>query len=197
LKPKIYNTLTIESEFLNPGFCIYLLEIINSSKKRLFYIGMTGDNYYPSARSAFYRMAGHLEKKKGSTQNQFHKALKDVSANDTLLENSFSDKDGIYLKDVIFKMHQFKVEGFKSWEYGDGFNREYMSKLAANELDESKHYQVYRNSYNEVLDLERALISHFKDNLVNKDVRSKHETDHQKFEEMKIEIQGLIDSNTQ
>ena len=158
---------------------------------------MTGDNYYPSARSAFYRMAGHLEKKKGSTQNQFHKALKEVSANDTLLENSFSDKDGIYLKDVIFKMHQFKVEGFKSWEFGDGFNRDYMSKLAANELDESKHYQVYRNSYNEVLDLERALISHFKDNLVNKDVRSKHETDHQKFEEMKIEIQGLIDSKTQ
>jgi hypothetical protein len=191
------RTLEINGEFLNPGFCIYLLEIINSSKKRLFYIGMTGDNYYPSARSAFYRMAGHLEKKKGSTQNQFKKALKEISANDPLLENSFTDKNGIYLKDVIIKMHQFKIEGFKSWEYGDGFNREYMAKLAANELDESKHYQIYRSLYNDVLDLERALISHFKDSLVNKDVRSKYETDHDKFQEIKIEIQGLIASKIQ
>lgn len=197
MKDKSYSTLEIKSEFLNPGFCIYLMEIVNSSKKRLFYIGMTGDNYYPSARSAFYRMAGHLEKKKGSTQNQFHKALKKISANDTPLENRFTDKDGIYLKDVIFKMYQFKIEGFKSWEYGDGFNREYMAKLAANELDESKHYKAYRSLYKEVLDLERALISYFEDSLVNKDVRSNHKTDHDKFDEIKIEIEGIIHSKIQ
>ena len=47
-----YNTLEFSGNLLMAGFSIYLVEIINNDKK-WFYIGMTGDNHYQSARSAF------------------------------------------------------------------------------------------------------------------------------------------------
>jgi len=66
---KLYTTLEIPGSFLVPGFCIYVLEIVKE-KQKWFYIGMTGDPHYPSARSAYYRLVGHLELNQRSTQNQ-------------------------------------------------------------------------------------------------------------------------------
>ena len=75
-KNSLYNTLEIPGSFLVPGFCIYVLEIVKE-KQKWFYIGMTGDPHYPSARSAYYRLVGHLELNQRSTQNQLRIALKE------------------------------------------------------------------------------------------------------------------------
>ena len=71
----LYNTLEIPGSFLVPGFSIYVLEI-RKEKEKWFYIGMTGDPYYPPARAAFHRISGHLELSRGSTQNQLMLAFK-------------------------------------------------------------------------------------------------------------------------
>lgn len=73
---KLYNTLEIPGSFLVPGFCIYVLEIVKE-KQKWFYIGMTGDPHYPSARAAFHRISGHLELSKRSTQNQLQIVMKE------------------------------------------------------------------------------------------------------------------------
>ena len=73
---KLYNTLEIPGSFLVPGFCIYVLEIVKE-KQKWFYIGMTGDPHYPSARSAYYRLVGHLELNQRSTQNQLRIAMRE------------------------------------------------------------------------------------------------------------------------
>ncbi len=74
---KLYNTLEIPGSFLVPGFSIYVLEI-RKEKEKWFYIGMTGDPYYPSARAAFHRISGHLELSSRSTQNQLQIALRKI-----------------------------------------------------------------------------------------------------------------------
>jgi len=65
-----YNCLEFNGELLNPSFSIYLFEIRKGSKK-FFYIGMTGDSHYPSARSILHRLSGHIDLRKKSTQSQF------------------------------------------------------------------------------------------------------------------------------
>ena len=50
---------------------------ITDRKQKWYYIGMTGDPYYPSARAAFHRISGHLELSSSSTQNQLQIALKE------------------------------------------------------------------------------------------------------------------------
>jgi hypothetical protein len=81
-KKKTTNTyLEIDGRFLVPGVSIYLLEVECRYKKysgKYFYVGMTGDNYYPSARSAMHRLAGHIEKAKPSTQNQLSKGFRRI-----------------------------------------------------------------------------------------------------------------------
>ncbi len=72
----LFNTLEIPGLFLVPGFCIYVLEIVKE-KQKWFYIGMTGDPHYPSARSAYYRLVGHLELNQRSTQNQLRIAMRE------------------------------------------------------------------------------------------------------------------------
>ncbi len=80
---KLYKTLEIPGSFLVPGFCIYVLEIVKE-KQKWFYIGMTGDPHYPSARSAYYRLVGHLELNQRSTQNQLR-----ITVNQKLSEPGF------------------------------------------------------------------------------------------------------------
>lgn len=72
----LYSTLEIPGSFLVPGFSIYVLEI-RKEKEKWFYIGMTGDPYYPYARAAFHRISGHLELSSRSRQNQLRIALRE------------------------------------------------------------------------------------------------------------------------
>ncbi len=98
-----YDTLEIKGNMLMPGFSIYLLEIRYTGKPRYYYVGMTGDSYFPSARSAFHRISGHLELAK-STQNQLITGIKE--------QMLLKDEDFVNLH---LKMHHFPISGFVKW----------------------------------------------------------------------------------
>jgi hypothetical protein len=68
------TTITIPASALNPGFSVYVLEIACNKEYR-YYVGMTGDGHFPSARSSFSRLAGHFDTNKSSTQAQLKKEL--------------------------------------------------------------------------------------------------------------------------
>lgn len=148
---KLYNTLEIPGSFLVPGFCIYVLEIVKE-KQKWFYIGMTGDPHYPSARSAYYRLVGHLELNKRSTQNQLRIALKEK------LEINSGDDFRI----VTLKMHHYQVTGFKKP------NIELSDKEAVQRFKQTQEYGDYKKIQQQILALENALIFELKDKLLNK-----------------------------
>ena len=147
-----YNALEIPGSFLVPGFSIYLLEIKRKEKK-WFYIGMTGDPHYPSARAAFHRISGHLELTKHSTQNQLRLALKKLGI--------VSDED---FRQIIIKMYHFPIEGFKRLT-NEKLDDEHVKKLKMTD-----GYKKYKEIQRKVLALENALIFELQDKLLNKTV---------------------------
>ena len=148
---KLYNTLEIDGTFLVPGFSIYVLEIIKDHEK-WFYIGMTGDPHYPSARAAFHRISGHLELSKRSTQNQLRIALgKKVGIK--------SDKD---LEKITIKMYHYPIEGFKK------ITDKTLDDELVKQLKPTEAYKGYKTIQQKVLALENALIFELKDKLLNK-----------------------------
>jgi hypothetical protein len=148
---KLFNTLEIPGSFLVPGFSIYVLEI-RKEKEKWFYIGMTGDPHYPSARSAYYRLVGHLELNKRSTQNQLRIAMKSKLGIN-------SDED---FKNVTIKMHHYPIPGFK--KLADRLS----DKEAVKRLKQTPAYKEYKETQQKVLALENALIFELKDKLLNK-----------------------------
>jgi hypothetical protein len=152
-KTNPYNTLEIPGSFLIPGFSLYVLEIIKESKK-WFYIGMTGDPHYPSARAAFHRISGHLELAKHSTQNQLRIALKEKLG-------IVNDAD---LAELTIKMHHFPIEGFKK------ITDHILDNETVQQLKKTEEYKNYKSIQNKVLLLENALIFKLKGKLLNKTV---------------------------
>lgn len=150
-KIKLSNTLEIPGSFLVPGFSIYVLEIIRVNEK-WFYIGMTGDPYYPSARAAFHRLSGHLELTSRSTQNQLKVAIKEKLG----VEN---DAD---MKKLIIKMHHYPVDGFE--RITDAVLKDERVK----ELQKTQAYKKYKVIQSKVLALENVLIYELKGKLLNK-----------------------------
>lgn len=148
---KLYNTLEIPGSFLVPGFCIYVLEIIKE-KQKWFYIGMTGDPHYPSARSAYYRLVGHLELNQRSTQNQLRIAMKDKMGINN--DNDF--------KDITIKMHHYPIPGFTK------LNVKLSDNEAVKQLKLTQEYKEYKKIQQQILALENALIFELKDKLLNK-----------------------------
>jgi hypothetical protein len=150
-KEKLFNTLEIPGSFLVPGFSIYVLEIIKE-KEKWYYIGMTGDPHYPSARAAFPRIAGHLELSERSTQNQLRIALK--------------EKLGIVtddeLRNLTIRMHHFPIDGFKRIT-NEKLDNETMIRLKL-----TPAYKEYKKKQQQILTLENALIFELKDKLLNK-----------------------------
>ena len=104
-----YKPIEISGQFLLAGFSIYLIEIIKEDEK-WFYVGMTGDNHYQSARSAFHRLAGHLELNPKSTQNQTWKYLKQKAK-----------IEEIDLHKCLIKMYHFPIEGFNKTDEYDSY----------------------------------------------------------------------------
>lgn len=92
------NTLEIPGSILVPGFSIYVLEI-KKEREKWFYIGMTGDPHYPSARAAFHRISGHLELSKRSTQNQLRIALSE----------KLGIKDDKDLEKITIEMYHYPI----------------------------------------------------------------------------------------
>lgn len=111
-----YKKLEIPGSFFNDNFSIYLMEINDqnpkSNKETYYYVGMTGDAHYRSARAAFYRLAGHMEyQNKRSTQNQL---LKGIAK--TIFKVNINDRKEISkrMQDLEITMHHFPIEGFIS-----------------------------------------------------------------------------------
>jgi len=150
-EPKLYNTLEVPGSFLVPGFCIYVLEIVKE-KQKWFYIGMTGDPHYPSARSAYYRLVGHLELNQRSTQNQLRVAMKEKMGINN--DNDFND--------VTIKMHHYPIPGFTK------LNVKLSDIEVVKQLKLTPEYKEYKKIQQQVLALENALIFELKDKLLNK-----------------------------
>jgi hypothetical protein len=66
--------IELQPEWFKMGYYVYIV-LIQYKSKKYFYIGMTGDRKYKTARSPFYRMGGHFSQLKSSTQNQIIKGL--------------------------------------------------------------------------------------------------------------------------
>jgi hypothetical protein len=64
-----------------------------------YYVGMTGDNHYPSARSPFHRLAGHFDRAAKSTQRQLSDAIEDKLGD-------------LELANLTIKMHYYPISGF-------------------------------------------------------------------------------------
>ncbi|HBF18786.1 MAG TPA: hypothetical protein DDW81_01750 [Cryomorphaceae bacterium] len=135
-----YNQLQIPGAMLLPGFSIYLLEL-NIQGEKQYYVGMTGDPYYPSARAAFHRISGHLELLDRSTQNQLKKVLDKLE---------LTDED---IADVNIIMHHFPIEGYQKWELTKSFKKEEMERVR-----NSAEYGAYKKRQRQIKALEDALI---------------------------------------
>lgn len=147
----LHNTLEIPGSFLEPGFSIYVLEIVKE-KEKWFYIGMTGDPHYPSARAAFHRISGHLELSSRSTQNQLQIALKEKG----IVKN---EKD---FEKLNIKMHHYPLPGFKR------ITEKQLTTKTMQQLVKTQDYSDYQKLRKKILALESALIYELKNKLLNK-----------------------------
>jgi len=151
-----YNKLEIKGSLLVPGFSIYLFEIVGKGKP-LYYVGMTGDPFYPSARAAFHRISGHLELTSHSTQNQIMKALKQ--------KFGAAELETIFPK-LIITMHHYPIGGFEKWKY---------ESLSADDVKKhrtEKEYVEYKKRQTVIEEFEDFLIFELRerigDRLLNK-----------------------------
>ena len=164
-----YQTISFNGLALHPTFSVYLFEI-EKEKQKYFYVGMTGDSHYPSARSILHRLAGHIDLSSRSTQSQFIKALK---------EKVF-DKEELNrekLAQLTIQLHHWPIEGFTSLNNKDGFKN----------LDKSSaDYKAYKAIQTKVLALESKIIGEYNDRLLNK-------TKGDSNAEIEVEFQGIYD----
>lgn len=172
-----YNCLSFCGEMLKPGFSIYMFELIHNNTEHYYYLGMTGDNYYPSARSAIHRLSGHFERAKKSTQNQMKIKLD-------------SSKE-IELDQLEIKMHHWSIPDFKKWEGS-------LKNFRPNQLStkDKSSYDAYKKNQKEVLKLENALIHYLKKDLevsiINRTNGVQDEAILKEYAQIKIEIDDII-----
>lgn len=175
-----YNYLKFDGAFLVPGFSIYLFKISKQGGEKYYYAGMTGDSFYASARSALHRLAGHIDKTKASTQNQFSEGLKKI----------FGKKNGDFptgdeLKSLTIELYHWEIEGFKEWE--GGF-KDFKPKEFKPDSKENKDYQVYKSKQGDVLKLEQEIIYLLKekhaDSCLNETDGTNHKSKHKLINEI-------------
>ena len=173
--------IEFNGSLLIPGFSIYLMEVENQNGKRHFYIGMTGDSFYPSARAAFHRLSGHLEKKNRSTQNQLWKAI----------EKKIGIKKVGEYASLTFKMYHFPIPGFNEWKKDketDTLHFENIKKKMG-----TTAYKDYKNVQSEVFLLEKNLINSFdKEKLLNKTTTLQSDFDFGRFTDIYKKIRKII-----
>lgn len=144
-----YSCIEFSGLALHPTFSIYLFEIAKG-EETFYYIGMTGDGHYPSARSILHRLAGHIDLGKNSRQSQFITALKNQVFK---TEGKLTSEE---LASLHIKLHHWAIPGFETWK-GD------FRKI--NKEDEE--YIKYKAIQTEVLDLEKRLIGELGSKLLN------------------------------
>jgi hypothetical protein len=165
-----YNTIQFSGKLTQAGFSIYLFEIASGDKK-YFYIGMTGDNFYPSARSAIHRLSGHFDLSAKSTQNQLLKAIK---------------TNKIDIEQSQINMHHWSIEGFKPWEGS-------LKEKTKDSFKGNKEYEKYKEQQSKVLAFENKLIFDFKEKLLNETKGVDAEIKNKAFEVIYEEIETIIE----
>jgi len=169
-----YQKLEVSGSWLKPGFCIYLMDISHTDK-RFFYIGMTGDPNYPSARAAFHRLSGHLELTHHSTQNQLKTAF---------------DQNNMRIEDCHITMHHFPIGGFTPWKLSS------MKWEELNKYRTTPEYLAYKKHQQKVLQLEKALIYTYSqqlgNRLLNRTKGKQYKTVLQDFKAMTEQLNTII-----
>lgn len=147
---KNYSCIAFSGLALHPSFLIYLIEI-RRGRECFFYVGMTGDSHYPSARSILHRLAGHIDLGKRSTQSQFIKGLREqvFQNKETLTEADWASLD--------IKLHYWPISGFEPWKG---------SLRTLNK--QTEEYQKYKEIQTQVMALEQKIIGDFRHRLLNK-----------------------------
>jgi hypothetical protein len=139
------NIIEITGASLIPSFSVYVLEV-TKEKEKWYYVGMTGDNHYPSARSPFHRLSGHLELVSTSTQNQ----LRGYIASKIFGLKETKELNSGHLNQIDIRMHHFPIDGFTPWNFG-GMHKENLSK-------NQKHYDDYKLKQRSVARIEERVI---------------------------------------
>lgn len=171
------SIITIPGQALQSGFCVYIQEVLHGGKPLGYYVGMIGDNHYPSARSPFHRLAGHFDRAARSTQRQLGKAI------DALLVEHNLD-----LPDITLRMYYYPISGFTpipGISNKKGADNYFGLPKFATEL------LAYRSRRREVLTLENHLIWMFHQgalNLLNKTPGAENLFD----DEEMVEIVGTV-----
>lgn len=172
-----HSRLVIPGRMLLPGFSVYLY-CFRDAETAYYYVGMTGDNHYPSARSAIHRLSGHFELQKRSTQNQL---------NNQILQCGGTD----WIKNVEITYCHWPINGFKEVVQNKG-------KFEPSNLDAStaKAYEAYKARRNQILQLEQYLIAQTKARVGlrcwNKAVKKKANTFPPEFESIVHELLALV-----
>lgn len=134
------------------------MEVTDQSDRCLaYYVGMTGDNYYPSARSAFHRLAGHFDRASRTTQRQLGNGIDRQLAN-------------YNLNDLVIKMHHYAIDGFVPIEGAS--NKKGPDHFSKPKFTEQ--YAAYRTRRSAVHQLEQYVIHLFHQadvKVFNKNVR--------------------------
>ncbi len=178
-----YNYLKFDGAFLVPGFSVYLFKISKQSGEKYYYVGMTGDSFYASARSALHRLAGHIDKAKASTQNQFRKGLQKIFGKK---KDEFPTDDE--LRSLTVELHHWAIPGFKEWE--SGFKDFDPSDFKLNSKA-YKDYNSYKNKQGKVLELEQEIIYLLKDKFDGRCLNETNGTNHKSKHKLINEIMEI------
>jgi len=137
LEPTI---IKLEPNWFLQGYYVYIVKI-TYKEVNYFYIGMTGDRKYTTARSPFFRMSGHFNLTNSSTENQVIKGLRKVVNSEDNFQNELTNMDICY--------YSYKINDFNSQDHHN--KRIQAEKIESWLIDQFK---------NEKLDIFNIKISH-------------------------------------
>jgi hypothetical protein len=177
-----YQKISFNGLALHPTFSVYLFEIKKEDQK-YFYVGMTGDSHYPSARSILHRLAGHIDLSSRSTQSKFLDAIKLQLFKKKDKKEKLEREE---LEQLTIQLYHWPIEGFTPF-----------SEDAFKNLDKtSADYKAYKATQTKVLALESKIIGeHFGKkyflNKTNGNSKAKIEVE---FQEIYEEIKKIIEA---
>lgn len=87
--------MKLQREWFKMGFYVYVVVLVYRGAK-YFYVGMTGDKAHSTARSPFYRMAGHFTLTERSTQNQIIRGIKKLVDAESEISEVLQEMDITY-----------------------------------------------------------------------------------------------------
>jgi len=110
--------LTLNGQHFRRHYLLYIIEILHGSDVH-YYIGQTGDTHATTARPAFRRLAGHLEDRGRSTENQVYRYLAvkilgfaEASDRDENFQENVKQAVEDYLVESTLKMHIYILQEF-------------------------------------------------------------------------------------